>query len=79
MRYGDRICDIVQYMKRETIIGTVIVCGLIGVVNYIVHIVCNQTDDTDNHDTEQDTNREMDNQYSIVERVNHPYYAYPKK
>ena len=82
MIYGDRICELIQYMKRETIIGTVIVCGLIGVVNYIVRRVCNQAGNVPNKGTTGDDfngteqrqkqpSEETENEYSILERVVH--------
>jgi len=42
-------------MKRETIIGTVVVCGLIGVVNYLVCLLCNDTTTADSKTTSQET------------------------
>lgn len=82
MSYGSRICEILQstttyrefFMKKETIIGTVVVCGLIGVVNYIVRLLCNQTESNDNNSKPEEnithtTTEDVHNQHTILERV----------
>ncbi|NBO99362.1 MAG: hypothetical protein EBU90_04440 [Proteobacteria bacterium] len=54
MSYSEKICDLLNYMKREAIIGTVVVCGLIGVVNYLVCLLYDDTTTTDNKQTSTD-------------------------